>query len=110
MNFKKILSIITIFTIITVPIFSFADDYIENDLSLIDEEISTSSDLSDTPDINARHAVVFDRASKTVLFGKNENERCKMASTTNVMVTQTTLFFKCRFFFTNFICNTLFFS
>jgi D-alanyl-D-alanine carboxypeptidase (penicillin-binding protein 5/6) len=85
MNFKKILSIITIFTVIVVPIFSFADDYIENDISLIDSEINTSSDLSETPNINARHAVIFDRTSKTVLFGKKENEICKMASTTKIM-------------------------
>ena len=35
--------------------------------------------------INARHAIVLDRFSKQKLFGKNENEKCKMASTTKIM-------------------------
>lgn len=85
MNLKKIFSIVVIWAIIIVPIFSFADDYIEDDLYLIDEDINVSSTLSDSPNINARHAVVFDRASKTILFGKNENNICKMASTTKIM-------------------------
>lgn len=54
--------------------------------------------------INARSCVVLDRTSKNILFGKNEYNKVKMASTTNLMVTQTT-FFKWVFFFTHYILN-----
>ena len=37
------------------------------------------------PSINARHAVILDRCSKQVLYGKKENASCKMASTTKIM-------------------------
>ena len=37
------------------------------------------------PIINARHAVVLERNTGMILFGKNENEKCKMASTTKIM-------------------------
>ena len=80
-----IISIIPIYYLYRIYFKDIADDYIENDISLIDSEINTSSDLSETPNINARHAVIFDRTSKTVLFGKKENEICKMASTTKIM-------------------------
>ena len=85
MNFKKLLYMMIIFYLIFLPTFSFADDYLEEDSDWINLDIEVSSDSSKIPTINARHAVIFDRASKTVLFGKNENETCKMASTTKIM-------------------------
>ena len=39
------------------------------------------------PTINARHAIVFDRNSKTSIYEKEINEKCKMASTTNIVTT-----------------------
>ena len=47
--------------------------------------MQTSSNFSEEPLINSRSAIVFDRNSKQVLFGKNENEKRKMASTTKIM-------------------------
>lgn len=44
-----------------------------------------SSSESKIPIINARHAVVIDRNSSQILYGKNEFEKCKMASTTKIM-------------------------
>lgn len=44
-----------------------------------------SSSESKIPIINARHAVVIDRISSQILYGKNEFEKCKMASTTKIM-------------------------
>lgn len=40
---------------------------------------------NDLHNINSRKAVVIDRESKKVLYGKKENERAKMASTTKIM-------------------------
>lgn len=83
MNLKKVFYVLIFCVLMFTPTFCFADDYIENEN--LDVEIQVSSDLSKIPTINARHAVVLDRKSKTVLFGKNENEKCKMASTTKIM-------------------------
>lgn len=85
MNLKKFFYIIIFFTLTITPTISLADDYIEEEVYSIDNDIEVSSDFSKIPNINARHAVILDRASKTILFGKNENEKCKMASTTKIM-------------------------
>lgn len=85
MYYKKFLLLLLTFSFIFIPIFSFADDYIEDDEFSIEAEIEASADLSEVPNINARHAVVLDRASNTILYGKKENEECKMASTTKIM-------------------------
>ena len=46
---------------------------------------NSSSNTSDIPKINARYAVILERNSKRVLYGKKENEKSKMASTTKIM-------------------------
>ena len=49
------------------------------------ELIETSSDISKLPTINSRAAIIIDRKSKTILYGKSEKEKRKMASTTKIM-------------------------
>ena len=49
------------------------------------ESIETNSDTSELPTINSRAYVVIDRKSNTILIGKNENQKKKMASTTKIM-------------------------
>lgn len=49
------------------------------------KNIEVISNLDTPPAINARHAVVIDRLSNNILYGKKENEKCKMASTTKIM-------------------------
>lgn len=82
MDFRKIIVFFVIFCFIISPVVSFADDYLEESI-----EVSFDNNVhsSEAPIINARHAVVLDRASKTILYGKNENEKCKMASTTKII-------------------------
>lgn len=79
----KILKIVLIvFLILSIPSIIIADDFIEPDT----EEISTSSvATSEEPEIYSRRAIVLERNSKAVLYEKNSNEQCKMASTTKVM-------------------------
>ena len=80
----KLLAII--FIIIFIPVFIYADDeLLEDDLSFEENIIVTTSSNSDEPIINARHAIIFDRNSKRTIYSKNENEKCKMASTTKIM-------------------------
>lgn len=47
--------------------------------------VSFSSNNSDVSDINARSCIVLDRISKKILYGKNEFNKVKMASTTKIM-------------------------
>lgn len=53
--------------------------------SQIVETLETSSPETNLPDINSRAAVVIDRATSTILYGKKETEHRKMASTTKIM-------------------------
>lgn len=84
--FKKIkLSILSCLIIsFIIPSFTIADD-----LPNIDESyISTSSDANSSTselEINSKAAVVIERSTNTILYGKSENEKRKMASTTKIM-------------------------
>ena len=49
------------------------------------QSIETNSDSIQMPTINSRAYVVIDRKSNTILVGKNENQKKKMASTTKIM-------------------------
>ena len=80
--------------IIVVMIFSFIFpyivycddiDYIVDDTNIYEKISETSSNINAIPDINSRAAVVIDRSSNTILYGKNEKEKRKMASTTKIM-------------------------
>ena len=86
--FMKFLKIIFIL-IILLSSFShvYADDISYEILSEEDlkNSLEVSTEADEIPNINARHAVILDRNSLTVLYGKNENEQCKMASTTKIM-------------------------
>lgn len=85
LKYKLFLLVVSIIFCIT-PIISFADDLYEDEIfdSNILEVVSSDTD-NNIPIINARHAVVLDRNSGTILYGKNENEQCKMASTTKIL-------------------------
>lgn len=64
--------------------FSFADDIDESNLDDSNIIETSSSDTSEL-NINARSCIVLDRLSKNVLYGKNEFNKVKMASTTKIM-------------------------
>ena len=66
--------------------FIYSDDRIENvNISETEKIIETAAKVSETPKINSRYAVVIDRNTKSILYGKNENNKTKMASTTKIM-------------------------
>ena len=74
----------------TSNIITFADDEIEEynkkiDNNEINKTIETSANLNDEPKINSSSAVVIDRKSKNIIYGKNENVKKAMASTTKIM-------------------------
>ena len=71
--------------------FSLADDIesntdISNTLNENQTILETSSTDNDSKlNLNSRSCIVFDRTSKQILFGKNEYNKVKMASTTKIM-------------------------
>lgn len=50
-----------------------------------EELLQASTDPSKIPETYSRAVVIYDRASKTVIYGKNENDVRAMASTTKIM-------------------------
>ena len=66
----------------------FAD---EEDIEEINEEevneiaYETAGKVTDEPILNARSWIIYDRTSKQVMCGKNENVKKAMASTTKIM-------------------------
>lgn len=82
--FKKIFLSMLCFMIFINFSLSFADDIEDNDLN--DNNIIEASSLDiQELNINARSCIVLDRLSKTILYGKNEFNKVKMASTTKIM-------------------------
>ena len=67
---------------------SFCDD-IENETVDVSTEINSFTNISTNtikePNLNSRACVVIDRKTNIILFGKNENSKKKMASTTKIM-------------------------
>ena len=95
---KKIISIFMFFIFINMFFYiSFADD-IDNETIDVSAELNSFTDTSTEtikePDVNSRACVVIDRKTNNVLFGKNENSKKKMASTTKIM-TATIIIEKC---------------
>ena len=89
---KRILSVFSIIIIVIIimqnmAINIYADDEID-EAENIEEILETAVDIDETenvPKLNSREAVVIDRKSKRVIYGKNENKRVAMASTTKIM-------------------------
>lgn len=82
------ISIISIFIIIVFFNPCFADENVEElDFSWNEFQkiIKISSEAHEIPKINSRVAVIFDRASGDIIYGKEQNKKYKMASTTKIM-------------------------
>lgn len=89
--YKFVISLILCILVFSSTI--YADDLVNFDEENIDvnETVKTSAKQVNIPDINSRSAVVIDRNSNTILYGKNENDKRKMASTTKIMTCLLTL-------------------
>ncbi len=84
--------ILPFFLVVCMTNCVFADDILplEDDFDISGilsdiESIETNSNITQEPTINSRAYVVIDRKSNTILIGKNENQKKKMASTTKIM-------------------------
>ena len=75
----------------------FGNDLNQEEDSNIAKEIKTlteeaSSDISNqTLNLNSRSCVVIDRLTQSILYGKNEKNKVKMASTTKIMTAMVVL-------------------
>lgn len=92
----KIVKKIFVFLLIIVTLngafinLCYADDVEEDETEDITEtEINEVNEVSknaaEVPILNSRRCVIFDRTSKTVMYGKDEELRSAMASTTKIM-------------------------
>ena len=82
---KKKIAIMLIFILImALPFQIFAQDDEETDYIWLKQEIEIAQNIKE-PVIYSKSAVIYDRGSKTILYGKNEHERLPMASTTKSM-------------------------
>lgn len=85
----KILLIVLILITLTSNLFQFvfADDIDEeNEEAISKEEIDeVSNEIKTEPIINSRRCIIYDRESKRILYGKNENVKSAMASTTKIL-------------------------
>ena len=87
MSIKKIFLLIYLCILITLLFFSFPCYASEFDYSdnFEFESFETSTSASSLPQLNSRSAVILEKSTGTILFGKNEHEIRKMASTTKIM-------------------------
>jgi len=82
----KIYMIIAIILIISLcPYRVFADDEDEIEEGIEDLIIESAANPVDEPTINSKSAIVYDRETEEVIWGKFENEQRAMASTTKIM-------------------------
>lgn len=84
MKFYKIFSTFIIL-IFSFNYIAFADDINEEISTDFSTFINTSANINDIPTINSSSAIIYDRNSGRILYGKNENQQRKMASTTKIM-------------------------
>ncbi len=86
---KKIFIVHILFLALFTTTVSFADeieldDFLENEVWEEIEEVNKSSENKE-PMLNSRAAIVFDRCSKSIVYGKNIDSKRAMASTTKIM-------------------------
>ena len=81
---KKIIAFVLMFILI-FPVCCFADEENNEEEEQIPELVEAASDSAEEPNLNSRAAFIYDRNSKEVIYGKEENTKRKMASTTKIM-------------------------
>lgn len=62
------------------------EEIIEINNQIVNEQTNeVANNIKTEPILNARRCVVYDRISKTIIYGKNEDVKTAMASTTKIM-------------------------
>ena len=84
---KKIFYSILIFLLILLNFSTVCADDVDNEVDFEDIIEVTASNVSELPKTNSRRYIVYDRISKSMIIGKNEDVKSAMASTTKIMTT-----------------------
>ena len=84
---KKILYSILIFLLILLNFSTVCADDVDNEVDFEDTIEVTASNVNELPKTNSRRYIVYDRISKSMIIGKNEDVKSAMASTTKIMTT-----------------------
>ena len=84
---KKIFYSILIFLLILLNFSTACADDVDNEVDFEDTIEVTASNVSELPKTNSRRYIVYDRISKSMIIGKNEDVKSAMASTTKIMTT-----------------------
>ena len=84
---KKIFYSILIFLLILLNFSTVCADDVDNEVNFEDTIEVTASNVSELPKTNSRRYIIYDRISKSMIIGKNEDVKSAMASTTKIMTT-----------------------
>ena len=84
---KKILYSIFIFLLILLNFSTVCADDVDNEGEFENTVEVTASSVTALPKTNSRRYIVYDRISKSMIIGKNEDVKSAMASTTKIMTT-----------------------
>lgn len=84
---KKIFYSTLIFLLILFNFSTVCADDVDNEVDFEDTIEVTASNVSELPKTNSRRYIVYDRISKSMIIGKNEDIKSAMASTTKIMTT-----------------------
>ncbi len=85
---KKVITIILMIVLVNFNVVVFADDeeeMLEDELMIKQAIVEASASVEKIPQVSSRAVVIYDRTSKRVIWGKDENSRRAMASTTKIM-------------------------
>lgn len=83
--FKKVICSIIVLQLIIFNYMVVIGDDVDDEYTQ-EEVIDVANEVtSEEPKLNSRMAVAYDRNSGTVIWGKNENKKTAMASTTKIM-------------------------
>lgn len=85
-NLFKIILILLMLINMCIPTI-YADDGEEEELneSEFQEIVESSTKPTSEPVLNSKAAIIYDRTTKKIIWGKNENTKRAMASTTKIM-------------------------
>ena len=84
---KKIFYSILVFLLILLNFSTVYADDVDNEADFENTIEVTASNVSELQKINSRRYIVYDRISKSMIIGKNEDVKSAMASTTKIMTT-----------------------
>lgn len=84
---KKIFYSILVFLLILLNFSTVCADDVDNEDEFKNTVEVTASSVTALPKTNSRRYIVYDRISKSMIIGKNEDVKSAMASTTKIMTT-----------------------